>query len=94
LFYICCSTYFSTTTITAPGVSATPHQDNLRYFKVVIAGPKDTPYDGGLFSLELFLPDNYPMEAPKVRFLTKIYHPVSNIRVISCFAEIQFVDLC
>ena len=25
--------------------------------------------------MELFLPEEYPMAAPKVRFLTKIYHP-------------------
>ena len=29
----------------------------------------------GLFRLELFLPEDYPMAPPKVRFLTKIYHP-------------------
>jgi ubiquitin-conjugating enzyme E2 N len=30
---------------------------------------------GGIYSLELFLPEAYPMEPPKVRFLTRIYHP-------------------
>jgi len=30
---------------------------------------------GGKFKLELFLPGEYPMTPPKVRFLTKIYHP-------------------
>ena len=29
----------------------------------------------GVYSLELFLPEAYPMEPPKVRFLTRIYHP-------------------
>lgn len=29
----------------------------------------------GIFRLELFLPEEYPMAPPKVRFLTKIYHP-------------------
>jgi len=29
----------------------------------------------GIFRLELFLPEDYPMGPPKVRFLTKIYHP-------------------
>lgn len=30
---------------------------------------------GGVFKAELFLPEDYPMAPPKVRFLTKIYHP-------------------
>jgi ubiquitin-conjugating enzyme E2 N len=57
------------------GVNATPYEDNYRYFNVVIAGPVGTAYEGGLFRLELFLPTDYPMCPPKVRFLTKIYHP-------------------
>ena len=57
------------------GISATPYADNLRYFAVAIEGPTDSPYERGLFQLELFLPADYPMAPPKVRFLTKIYHP-------------------
>uniref|UniRef100_A0A7R9ZN61 E2 ubiquitin-conjugating enzyme n=1 Tax=Craspedostauros australis TaxID=1486917 RepID=A0A7R9ZN61_9STRA len=57
------------------GISATPYQDNLRYFAVAIEGPQDSPYEKGVFQLELFLPADYPMAPPKVRFLTKIYHP-------------------
>lgn len=57
------------------GISATPYQDNLRYFAVAIEGPADSPYERGVFQLELFLPADYPMAPPKVRFLTKIYHP-------------------
>lgn len=57
------------------GISATPHEDNLRYFDVRIDGPAETPYERGVFKLELFLPQEYPMEPPRVRFLTKIYHP-------------------
>ena len=34
-----------------------------------------TPKSGGVFKLELFLTDDYPMVPPKIRFLTKIYHP-------------------
>ncbi|ODQ78697.1 hypothetical protein BABINDRAFT_176919 [Babjeviella inositovora NRRL Y-12698] len=58
-----------------PGISAIPHDDNLRYFDVAIQGPSGSPYEDGTFKLELYLPDDYPMCAPKVRFLTKIYHP-------------------
>jgi len=59
----------------APGIHAVPHDDNLRYFDVVIDGPGQSPFEGGRFKLELFLPEDYPMAPPKVRFLTKIYHP-------------------
>ena len=75
-----------------PGISAVPHEDNLRYFDVMIHGPSQSPYEcwsphacwiknsltlhlAGIFKLELFLPDDYPMTPPKIRFLTKIYHP-------------------
>mmetsp|Transcript_28795 Transcript_28795/g.72489 ORF Transcript_28795/g.72489 Transcript_28795/m.72489 type:complete len:146 (+) Transcript_28795:76-513(+) len=58
-----------------PGISATPHANNLRYFNVVICGPQDSAYENGKYKLELFLPEDYPMAPPKVRFLTKIYHP-------------------
>jgi ubiquitin-conjugating enzyme E2 N len=40
--------------------------------------PRDDSADGftgGVFKLELFLPDDYPMTPPKIRFLTKIFHP-------------------
>lgn len=58
-----------------PGISAGPMPDNSRYFKVDMRGPETTPYEGGNYKLELFLPEQYPMEAPKVRFNTPIYHP-------------------
>jgi len=59
----------------APGISASPSEENLRYFNVMILGPTQSPYEGGVYKLELFLPEEYPMAAPKVRFLTRIYHP-------------------
>ncbi|KAL6945366.1 Ubiquitin-conjugating enzyme 13 [Hanseniaspora vineae] len=58
-----------------PGITAVPNEENLRHFQVEIQGPSESPYAGGLFKLELYLPEDYPMEPPKVRFLTKIYHP-------------------
>nr|XP_054749810.1 ubiquitin-conjugating enzyme E2 N-like [Lytechinus pictus] len=58
-----------------PGIKATPDEANCRLFMVTIDGPKDSPFENGTFKLELFLPEEYPMAAPKVRFMTKIYHP-------------------
>jgi len=59
----------------APGIQCTAFPNNPRHFAVVLAGPQDTPYERGIFHMELFLPEGYPMCPPKVRFLTKIYHP-------------------
>ena len=58
-----------------PGIVATVNEENTRYFHVVIDGPVGTPYDNGKFELELYLPENFPLDPPKARFLTKIYHP-------------------
>jgi ubiquitin-conjugating enzyme E2 N len=57
------------------GIKAVPTESNARYFNVVVDGPADSPFQGGVFNLELFLPEEYPMAPPKVRFVTKIYHP-------------------
>ena len=57
------------------GIYAEPDEKNFRHFHVKIVGPTDTPYEGGIFECELFLPPQYPMEPPKVLFRTKIYHP-------------------
>ncbi|TRZ12926.1 hypothetical protein HGM15179_014147 [Zosterops borbonicus] len=46
--------------------------DNLR---AQILGGVDTPYEKGIFNLEIIVPERYPFEPPKIRFLTPIYHP-------------------
>ena len=57
------------------GIKIEPTEDNLRYMNIEMKGPVDSPYEGGIFKLELFAHSSYPMEPPKIRFITKIYHP-------------------
>eukprot|EP00039_Didymoeca_costata_P017988 m.331653 g.331653 ORF g.331653 m.331653 type:complete len:203 (+) comp16772_c1_seq1:236-844(+) len=40
-----------------------------------IPGPDDTPFAGGTFKLDIMIPDAYPFSPPKVKFITKIWHP-------------------
>ena len=45
----------------------------------MLRGPKKSPYEGGIFLLNLTFPNDYPHIAPILSFDTNIYHPnVSN----------------
>lgn len=46
----------------------------------------------GVFKLELFLPEEYPMAPPKVRFLTKIYHPNIGASRYACISQRRRVE--
>ncbi|KAH8391570.1 hypothetical protein KR200_003886, partial [Drosophila serrata] len=43
-------------------------------WKATIKGPEGTPYEGGVFHLDLVFGEEYPYMPPKVSFRTKIYH--------------------
>lgn len=57
------------------GITASPHDDDLFLWRAIIFGPENTAWEGGIFHLEIAFTDEYPMAPPKVRFLTKIFHP-------------------
>jgi ubiquitin-conjugating enzyme (huntingtin interacting protein 2) len=57
------------------GVSAKPMGDDMKRWKGTISGPKDTPYDGGTFVIDIELTSSYPFEPPKMKFDTKVWHP-------------------
>ncbi|KAI2500010.1 hypothetical protein MHU86_6588 [Fragilaria crotonensis] len=58
------------------GVKAVPvRPDNLRVLIGTIKGPEGTPYEGGIFQIDIDIPKQYPFEPPKMKFHTKIWHP-------------------
>ena len=44
-------------------------------WQAVIFGPDDTPWEGGTFNLLLEFAEDYPTKAPKVRFVSAVFHP-------------------
>ncbi|KAE8629404.1 hypothetical protein XENTR_v10000481 [Xenopus tropicalis] len=59
--------------------------ENFSELRGEIAGPPDTPYEGGRYQLEIKIPETYPFNPPKVRFITKIWHPnISSVTGAIC----------
>ena len=52
--------------------------DNLMEWEANILGPTNSPYTGGVFKLSLSFTDKYPFKPPKIKFITKIFHPNIN----------------
>lgn len=58
------------------GVNAKPlDPNNLRHLKGTLTGPEGTVYEGGVFQIDIIIPKQYPFEPPKMKYITKVWHP-------------------
>jgi len=49
--------------------------ENVFLWNIILIGPKDTPYEGGIFNAKLKFPNTYPNYPPELIFINDIYHP-------------------
>jgi len=57
-----------------PIIKLTNKGDFVKW-EAVIRGPNDSEYDGGLFVVDIEIPQKYPFTPPKMKFATKVWHP-------------------
>ena len=68
-----------------PVCSIGPVSDHdMDHWMANLQGPEGTPYAGGNFMLDFVFPSDYPFKPPKVKFMTKIYHPNINASGFIC----------
>ncbi|XP_016407679.1 uncharacterized protein LOC107739942 isoform X2 [Sinocyclocheilus rhinocerous] len=57
-----------------PFCSVYPSETDFTFWRIVMKGPPETPYENGTFELYCQFGRDYPVKPPVVRFYTPIYH--------------------
>jgi len=48
---------------------------NAFVWEIMIMGPPQTDYEGGMFKAEMHFPDTYPNNPPTLKFTSEFWHP-------------------
>lgn len=60
-------------------------ETDLTHLTGYFNGPPGTPYENGVFKVDINIPNEYPFKPPVMKFLTKIYHPnISSVTGAIC----------
>ena len=67
--------------------------NNMHQWRVTMCGPKETPYENGIFTICILFPLDYPRHGPEFRFLNKVYHLNVDWRNDRCLGHISLNHL-
>ncbi|KAK1937493.1 putative ubiquitin-conjugating enzyme E2 [Babesia divergens] len=63
-----------------PNIRLLVVESNFHHWHAYIRGPKDSPYEKGVFKLHILCSPSYPIQPPSVSFVTKCFHPNINFQ--------------
>ncbi len=58
--------------------------DEIIHWSARMKGPADSPFEDGIFSLDIIFPTEYPFKPPIIKFINKMYHPNINTAGAIC----------
>lgn len=71
------------------GVHVFPSPEDVMFWRVLVEGPLASPFEGGVFALQVVVPSNFPFKPPAITFDTPIYHCNVNDSGKICLDELQ-----
>lgn len=77
--------------ITHLSIESKNGDDDISCLKGSFPGPKDSPYEGGTFWVDIVIPLEYPFKPPHMKFITRVWHPnVSSQTVCPAYSFFLF----
>ncbi|PWY85842.1 hypothetical protein BO94DRAFT_535979 [Aspergillus sclerotioniger CBS 115572] len=50
-------------------------EEDITHLRGSFPGPPGTPYEGGNYTVDIKIPNEYPFRPPVMKFVTKVWHP-------------------
>ncbi|KDN46991.1 putative UBC1-E2 ubiquitin-conjugating enzyme [Tilletiaria anomala UBC 951] len=57
------------------GIEVAMVDDSPFHLVGTFPGPENSPYERGMFDVDIVVPEQYPFQPVKMKFITKVYHP-------------------
>lgn len=72
-------------------VSAQPEGSgsDITHIKGTFLGPQGTPYEGGVYKVDIRIPNDYPFRPPSMKFETKVWHPNISSQTVGTFLSLS-----
>lgn len=70
----------SSSQITAEPVGG---EGDITHLRGSFPGPPGTPYEGGVYKIDIRIPNEYPFRPPAMKFETKVWHPNVSSQTVS-----------